>query len=220
MPRLSDTMEEGTVASWIKKEGDNVEEGDILAEIETDKATMEFESFQSGTLLYIGLKEGESAKVDDLLAIIGPAGTDVSAVAKNFTVSAPAAKAEQAPKPVAKTEAPKQEAAAETKAPKRTTNNTPDGRIHISPLAKKLAEERNINLKHITGTGENGRIVKRDIEDYNPAAAGAVGKFVASGQEDFDEVPNSQMRKVIAKRLGESKFSAPHYYLAVEFDMG
>ncbi|WP_042249602.1 pyruvate dehydrogenase complex dihydrolipoamide acetyltransferase [Jejuia pallidilutea] len=223
MPRLSDTMEEGTVATWLKKVGDSVEEGDILAEIETDKATMEFESFQSGTLLEIGLKEGESAKVDELLAIIGPAGTDVSGVAANFSASsAPAAKKEEAPKQETKKEAPKTATAStetKTKAP-APTPVTENGRLYVSPLAKKLAEEKGINLTKVQGSGENGRIIKRDIENYEPAAgAAAVGKFVPSGQEDFEDIPNSQMRKAIAKSLTKSKFSAPHYYLAVEFNM-
>lgn len=222
MPRLSDTMEEGTVATWLKKVGDTVEEGDILAEIETDKATMEFESFQSGTLLEIGLKEGESAKVDSLLAIIGPAGTDVSGVAANFSASSAPAKKEEAPKAETKTEAPTAVAAkteTKSKAP-APTPVTENGRLYVSPLAKKLAEEKGINLTKVQGSGENGRIIKRDIENYEPAAgAAAVGKFVPSGQEDFDDVDNSQMRKAIAKALTNSKFSAPHYYLSVEFDM-
>ncbi|WP_298898628.1 pyruvate dehydrogenase complex dihydrolipoamide acetyltransferase [uncultured Psychroserpens sp.] len=222
MPRLSDTMEEGTVATWLKKVGEEVEEGDILAEIETDKATMEFESFQSGTLLHIGLEEGESAKVDALLAIIGPAGTDVSTVAKNFKVEGTTseAKQEEAPKKESKpTEVLKSEPKKET--PKATTNSSsPNGRVFVSPLAKKIAEEKGINLSQVNGTGENGRIIKRDIENFTPAVQGAtVGKFVPTGQEDFDEVPNSNMRKAIAKNLAKSKFSAPHYYLNVEFDM-
>ncbi|MEN3323041.1 pyruvate dehydrogenase complex dihydrolipoamide acetyltransferase [Mariniflexile soesokkakense] len=220
MPRLSDTMEEGTVATWLKKIGDKVSEGDILAEIETDKATMEFESFQSGTLLHIGLQEGESAKVDSLLAIIGPAGTDVSGVAANFSTSAPAKKEDapkkEAPKAEAKAEAPK----AETKVSKPVASSTSNGRLFISPLAKKIAEEKGINLSQVQGSGENGRIVKTDIENFVPAAAGAsVGKFVPAGQEDFEDVANSQMRKAIAKALTNSKFTAPHYYLSVEFDM-
>ena len=221
MPRLSDTMEEGTVATWLKKVGDTVEEGDILAEIETDKATMEFESFQSGTLLEIGLKEGESAKVDALLAIIGPAGTDVSGVASSFSATSAPAKKEEAPKVEANKDAPKAAPTSTAKisapAPTPVTQN---GRLYVSPLAKKLAEEKGINLVKVQGSGENGRIVKRDIENYEPAAGGAaVGKFVPSGQEDFDDVDNSQMRKAIAKALTNSKFSAPHYYLSVEFDM-
>lgn len=226
MPRLSDTMEEGTVATWLKKVGDVVEEGDILAEIETDKATMEFESFQSGTLLYIGLEEGDSAKVDALLAIIGPEGTDVSGIAKNFKVAGSDTKTNDKPKEAPKKDAPKQEAKQDNK-PATTaqveTSNTSTGRIFVSPLAKKMAEEKGITLSLVKGSGENGRIVKRDIENFTPTAAAQssapVAKFVASGQEDFDEKPNSQMRKAIAKNLAKSKFSAPHYYLNVEFDM-
>lgn len=223
MPRLSDTMEEGTVASWLKNVGDEVEEGDILAEIETDKATMEFESFQSGTLLHVGLQEGESAKVDALLAIIGPSGTDVSGIAKNFKVGGSEPKAEPK-KEEKKAEAPK---AVETKkeapksAPVVSLSNSDTGRLFVSPLAKKMAEEKGINLSQVSGSGENGRIIKRDIENFNPAAhsSAAVAKFVPIGQEDFDEVPNSNMRKAIAKNLAKSKFTAPHYYLNVEFDM-
>ncbi len=223
MPRLSDTMEEGTVATWLKKVGDKVEEGDILAEIETDKATMEFESFQSGTLLHIGINEGESAKVDALLAIIGPAGTDVSNVAKNFkTEESSSDKKDEAPK---QSEKPKEEAKKETakteskSAVSQVSNDS--GRVFVSPLAKKMADEKGINLAQVKGTGENGRIVKRDIENFTTsvASSASAAKFVPTGQEDFDEKPNSQMRKVIAKRLAESKFTAPHYYLNVEFDM-
>ena len=228
MPRLSDTMEEGTVATWLKKVGDVVEEGDILAEIETDKATMEFESFQSGTLLYVGLEEGDSAKVDSLLAIIGPEGTDVSGIAKNFSAEGTSsAKKEQVSKPAEpKKEAPKKEEKIEAKdasSSNSTSSSSSTGRVFISPLAKKMAEEKGITLSLVKGSGENGRIVKRDIENFTPAAAAQssapVAKFVASGQEDFDEKTNSQMRKAIAKNLAKSKFSAPHYYLNVEFDM-
>ncbi|TBV25355.1 pyruvate dehydrogenase complex dihydrolipoamide acetyltransferase [Meridianimaribacter sp. CL38] len=223
MPRLSDTMEEGTVATWLKKVGDAVEEGDILAEIETDKATMEFESFQSGTLLHVGLQEGESAKVDALLAILGPKGTDVANIAKNFKASSgekAEAPKEEAPKsaskPEPKVEAPKKETP-KVSAPASTSSSD---RVFVSPLAKKMADEKGINLSQVTGSGENGRIIKRDIENFTPGtSAAAVGKFVPTGQEDFEEVNNSQMRKVIAKRLAESKFTAPHYYLNVEFDM-
>jgi pyruvate dehydrogenase E2 component (dihydrolipoamide acetyltransferase) len=222
MPRLSDTMEEGTVATWLKKVGDDVNEGDILAEIETDKATMEFESFQSGHLLYIGLNEGDSAKVDSLLAIIGPKGTDVSHLAKNFKAPSDSKPEDEAPKAeTPKVEASKSETTKEQPVSTTTESSTANGRIFISPLAKKMADERGINVSQVKGSGENGRIVKRDIENFTPAAASAasIGKFVPSGQEDFDEKANSQMRKVIAKRLAESKFTAPHYYLNVEFDM-
>jgi pyruvate dehydrogenase E2 component (dihydrolipoamide acetyltransferase) len=223
MPRLSDTMEEGTVATWLKKVGDQVEEGDILAEIETDKATMEFESFDSGTLLHIGLNEGESAKVDALLAILGPEGTDVSAIVKNFKAggSDKAAETKETPKPQKET-APEQKEEPKVETQQTVTSTSNDGRIFASPLAKKMAEEKGINLNQVKGTGENGRIVKRDIENFTPKAATSsapVAKFVPTGQEDYDEVPNSSMRKAIAKNLAKSKFTAPHYYLNVEFDM-
>lgn len=216
MPRLSDTMEEGTVATWLKKVGDVVEEGEILAEIETDKATMEFESFQSGTLLHIGLQEGESAAVDELLAVIGPKGTDITNIVSNFkpAVTSETNSTDQPQKEVSQVGSSKVEAVATI-----STN----GRLFVSPLARKMAGEKGINLSQVSGSGEGGRIIKRDIENYIPAAVSTssvqVAKFVASGQEDFDEVKHSQMRKVIAKRLAESKFTAPHYYLNVEFDM-
>ncbi|PCE64582.1 pyruvate dehydrogenase complex dihydrolipoamide acetyltransferase [Sediminicola luteus] len=218
MPRLSDTMEEGTVATWLKKVGDAVEEGDILAEIETDKATMEFESFYSGTLLHVGIQEGESAPVDDVLAIIGPAGTDVSGILAGGT---PANAPKEAAKAEVKTEAPKQESA-----PKPVQNTS--GRVIASPLAKKIAKEKGIDLSTIQGSGDHGRIIKKDVENYQPkqaapaaqeAPAKAVATFAPVGEESVEEVKNSQMRKVIAKRLGESKFTAPHYYLTIEVDM-
>jgi len=229
MPRLSDTMEEGTVATWLKKVGDKIVEGDILAEIETDKATMEFESFNEGTLLHIGLQEGETAKVDVLLAIIGPKGTDVSDIVKNFKVEPPSSNEKDnitSSTVVESTETQK----AETKTVTSSgVEKSSIGRLFVSPLAKKIAEEKGVNLSQVQGSGENGRIIKRDVENFIPSAqpqpvpiaigTAPVAKFVASGQEDFDEVKHSQMRKVIAKRLGESKFSAPHYYLNVEFDM-
>ncbi|MDG1722567.1 MAG: 2-oxo acid dehydrogenase subunit E2 [Flavobacteriaceae bacterium] len=225
MPRLSDTMEEGTVASWLKQVGDAVEEGDILAEIETDKATMEFESFFSGVLLHIGIQVGETAAVDTLLAIIGPEGTDVAAI-----LAAPAAAPKEAAPESATVAAPVQtEIPIETPAVAAavatpTAVTTSSGRIMASPLAKKIAKEKGIDLNLVTGTGESGRIVKRDVEQFTPAAATAVAPaqaavFVPAGQEKQEEIPNSQMRKTIAKRLGASKFSAPHYYLSVEFDM-
>ena len=224
MPRLSDTMEEGTVATWLKKVGDEIEEGDILAEIETDKATMEFESFQSGTLLFVGLNEGDSAKVDDLLAIIGPAGTDVTSVAKNFKIggkSEPKSAKEEKKVESAKVESKPEPAKVSVSS---STESNSSGRLFVSPLAKKMAKDKGINLSQVNGSGENGRIVKRDIENYTPSASvnqssASVAKFVATGQEDFDEIPNSNMRKAIAKNLAKSKFTAPHYYLNVEFDM-
>lgn len=221
MPRLSDTMTEGTVASWLKKVGDTVKEGDILAEIETDKATMEFESFYAGTLLYIGLKEGESASVDSLLAIIGPAGTDVNAVlaAVQGGGAAPAA-------PAAKAESKEAAPAAPAAAPAATNAND---RVFASPLAKKIAQDKGINLTEVKGSGENGRIIRKDVENFTPsakaaapvpaAASAAIPTVIPVGVEVTEEVKNSQMRKTIAKRLSESKFTAPHYYLAIEIDM-
>ncbi len=229
MPRLSDTMTEGTVASWLKKVGDNVEEGDILAEIETDKATMEFESFNEGTLLHIGVQEGESAPVDSLLAIIGEAGTDVSSLVEahktgTLTSGETSEKQEEAPKAV--------ENKTETVAtPAETVSNNNGGRIFASPLAKKIAKDKGINLADIKGSGENGRIIKKDVENYTPAAKveapvatstatpSAVTNFAIAGEENTSEVKNSQMRKAIAKALGNSKFSAPHFYLNIEVDM-
>ena len=224
MPRLSDTMTEGVVAQWLKKVGDKIEEGDILAEIETDKATMEFESFNEGTLLYIGLQEGDTAPVDALLAVIGDEGEDYESLIAGFKKDEPAKEEpkKETPKSAAKKEvasAPVATESVEKSAPVEVITNT-GGRIFISPLAKKLANEKGINIQTITGTGENGRIIKRDVEFYVPNA-GAVSAmpFVAKGEESFEEINNSQMRKVIARRLGESKFSAPHYYLNVEFNM-
>ncbi|WP_430967174.1 2-oxo acid dehydrogenase subunit E2 [Spongiimicrobium sp. 2-473A-2-J] len=232
MPRLSDTMEEGTVASWLKQVGDTVEEGDILAEIETDKATMEFESFYAGTLLYIGIKEGESAPVDTVLAVIGPEGTNVDAVL-NAKPSAGPANTDAAS--TNKTEAPIAESK-ETASPETTV--TSDGqRIFASPLAKKIAAEKGINIAEIKGTGDHGRIVKKDVESYQPSAKPATAPVtevqsapaekaapvvpvqLAVGEESSEEVKNSQMRKTIAKRLAESKFTAPHYYLTIEVAM-
>ena len=227
MPRLSDTMEEGTVANWLKNVGDYVEEGDILAEIETDKATMEFESFNEGTLLHVGLSVGDSAKVDDLLAIIGPEGTDVTDIANNFSTQVnkneSSSEAKNEIKEVKANEI-SDITITETSTPIETSHEAIEnqGRIFISPLAKKIANEKGISLNQIQGSGENGRIIKRDVENYNPSSKSVsqtVAKFLPTGIEDFDEIKHSQMRKVIAKRLGESKFTAPHYYLAVEFDM-
>ena len=217
MPRLSDTMEEGAVASWLKKVGDTVEEGDILAEIDTDKATMEFESFFSGTLLHIGIEAGETAAVDTLLAIIGPEGTDVAAILAAAPTIVPKTAASE---PTDVVTAVQTEISVATP----TVVTTSNGRIMASPLAKKIAKEKGIDLNLVTGTGESGRIVKRDVEQFSPAAAvtavpAQAAVFIPAGQEKQEEIPNSQMRKTIAKRLGESKFSAPHYYLTVEFDM-
>ena len=217
VPRLSDTMTEGKVAKWNKNVGDTVKEGDIIAEIETDKAVQDFESEFNGTLLYQGVAEGSAAAVDSILAIIGPAGTDVSAIVSGggkpqaqvqSTVVAEDKKEEVAAKPVAQTST---------------------GRVAISPLAKKMAEDKGIDISALAGSGENGRIVKKDIENYTPSAAPAGKSSTASAPAaqvamnfvagEDSETPNSQMRNVIAKRLAESKFTAPHYYLMVEINM-
>ncbi len=223
MPRLSDTMTDGTVATWLKKVGDKVAEGDILAEIETDKATMEFESFNSGTLLYIGIQEGISAPVDSVLAIIGPAGTDVSGITENYQKGVAASipvveKVAEAANPTANSPIP-------------TSNSTE--RVFISPLAKKIADEKGINIHQVKGTGENGRIVKSDVENHvveSPKAASesqpisatqiaTVTPFVPAGEQFSEQINNSQMRKIIAKRLSESIFTAPHFYLTIEVAM-
>ncbi|MDT8416431.1 MAG: pyruvate dehydrogenase complex dihydrolipoamide acetyltransferase [Lutibacter sp.] len=227
MPRLSDTMTEGVVAQWLKKVGDKISEGDILAEIETDKATMEFESFNEGTLLYIGLKEGESAPVDSLLAIIGEEGEDIDAILKEFKAAAPSetkgdekTKAPEAPKATEKAaEIAEPEKVTETEQAPVLANDS--GRIIASPLAKKIASEKGINLNNVSGTGDGGRIVKSDVENYVPAAVSSTSAASApvSGKESFEETPNSQMRKTIARRLAESKFTAPHYYLMLEINM-
>ena len=228
MPRLSDTMEEGTVASWLKKVGDTVEEGDILAEIETDKATMEFESFYTGTLLHIGIDEGGSAPVDSVLAIIGPAGTDVSAVLSGAAAPAPAAPVASKEAVEVKSEAPAAAPASVAPAAPVTDVTSSNTRIFASPLAKKLAKEKGLDLSTIKGSGEHGRIIRRDVEQAQVVAAPVASAKVqpvaapvvtASGVENKESVKNSQMRKVIAKRLSESKFTAPHYYLTVEVEM-
>lgn len=224
MPRLSDTMTEGTVASWIKKVGDKVAEGDILAEIETDKATMEFESFNAGTLLHIGINEGESAPVDSVLAIIGPEGTDVSDIAKNYKKGGETAQ----PKSESTDEKPSSEDDSEKSSEQKSSDESASGRVFISPLARKIAEEKGIDITHLKGSGENGRIVKQDVENYKPSAPTATQSAetqakaavpAVSGQTHTEEIKNSQMRKTIAKRLSESKFTAPHYYLMIEIDM-
>ena len=230
MPRLSDTMTEGTVATWLKKVGDKIVEGDILAEIETDKATMEFESFNEGTLLYIGIPEGNSAPVDSLLAIIGPEGTDVSGIAKNFNPTAPEAGIV--------TEITETKSEISISAPTTQSQNNGELRISASPLAKKIADDKGIQLSHVKGSGENGRIVKSDVENFTPASSTQVADsrpqevfeakletiaapkaYIPAGEVFTEEIKNSQMRKIIAKRLAESLFTAPHYNLSIEVAM-
>ncbi|KRP29001.1 MAG: pyruvate dehydrogenase [Cryomorphaceae bacterium BACL22 MAG-120619-bin32] len=229
MPRLSDTMTDGTVASWLKKVGDSVEEGDILAEIETDKATMEFESFYEGTLLYIGVQEGETTTVDSLLAIIGPKETDVSKILSgNITATASITDEKTIEKPVEK------ESDVSHSTDTNTTANASNGRIFASPLAKKIASDKGINLSDVNGSGENGRIIKKDVENITTTTAKIIestqpqvekiaGENYAviqfTGDEKTSEVMNSQMRKAIAKSLGNSKFSSPDFTLNIEVDM-
>ena len=224
MPRLSDTMTDGTVATWLKKVGDVVGEGDMLAEIETDKATMEFECFYEGTILFIGVQEGETVPVDSLLIIIGPAGTDVAAlVAKGSAVTSKEESIDEktATKPAAANKTEEVKAVA-------TSYNTSNGRVFASPLAKKIATDKGINLADVNGSGENGRIIKKDVENFTPSTNEAANKstvaaptssFIATGEERSEEVKNSQMRKAIAKSLGNSKFSAPDFSLNIEVDM-
>ena len=228
MPRLSDTMEEGTISTWLKKVGDKVSEGEILAEIETDKATMEFESFYEGVLSHIAVQEGQTVKVDELIAIISENEIDVDNALKNYKSSGSI--------PVPKSEnliddTVSNEDLSQTKNIPEIENISSDQRIFASPLAKKIAKEKNIDLSSVTGTGENGRIVKEDLQNIEaskisvsseistPTVDDSEKKPVFSGDEEFTEVQNSSMRKAIAKNLSQSKFSAPHYYLSVEFNM-
>ena len=219
MPKMSDTMTEGTIVAWHKKVGDTVKSGELLAEVATDKATMELESYEDGTLLYIGVKEGEAVKVDGILAIIGEKGTDYKPLLQAGQVSGNAA--EKKSEPVKTEEVKKTET-------QNISHTSADSRIKASPLAKKLAKEKGVDIKQIHGSGEHGRIVKKDIESFKPGAAtqqaaSKAGQAVTLpsvvGEESFEEVPVSQMRKVIAKRLAESKFTAPHFYLTMEINM-
>ena len=227
MPRLSDTMEEGTLAKWFKKVGDTVKEGEILAEIETDKATMEFESFHDGILLHIGIDEGSTAPVDSIIAIIGSKGEDISSLLKNADI-----KVKEEPKPEVKEELKpeiKEELKPEIKEepkpefkeePKPVSNNNkPSDRILISPLAKSLAKEKGIDISSVKGTGDNGRIIKRDIDSFKPSNYSQFSQPSPQLTESSYETQNSTMRKAIAKRLADSKFSAPHYYLNIELEM-
>jgi len=214
MPRLSDTMTEGTVAQWHKKVGDPIAEGDLLAEIETDKATMEFESFQEGVLLHIGVEEGATAAVDSILAILGEKGEDVKSLLEADAMPTQIAEVEK-PAAVEKVSVPAPveiPVAAPVAAPVQTSNTS--GRTVASPLAKRLAQEKGLDIATIAGSGDGGRIIKRDVDTYQ-----APSVFASVNQESFTEEPVSQMRKVIARRLAESKFSAPHFYLSVSVDM-
>ena len=235
MPKMSDTMEEGVIASWLKKVGDEIKSGDILAEVETDKATMELESYDDGVLLHIGVKDGDSVPVDGVIAIIGEKGEDVDEILKdieNDTTSVDNSE-EVNETPIEKEIEVKTETPAPTLAPapapapaleeENTSSN--DERIKASPLAKKLADEKGIDLSNISGSGDGGRIIRKDIEEYKgtPAKTQELQKEIKLPQihseESFEEIPVTQMRKTISKRLAESKFSAPHFYLTMEIDM-
>lgn len=212
-------MEEGTIVSWEVKVGDQIKSGDILAEVETDKATMELENFEKGTVLHLNVDEGGTIPVDSVIAVVGAEGEDF----QDLLTAAPVS-TEESPSDVGTSEeikaeeapSPKQEAPAASPV---TANNIPspstNGRVFASPLAKKMAEEKGIDLNLVNGTGDNGRIIKRDIESYKAPAAGAS----TIGVESYEDVPVSQMRKTIARRLADSKFSAPHFYLTMEIRM-
>lgn len=241
MPRLSDTMTEGVIADWHKKVGDSVKKGDILADIETDKATMELESYKEGKLLYIGAQKGEKIAVNELLAVIGDEKKvdldKIVAAAKNKGVAAPVAQqAANAPAAGSSVAAPVAQLATASQGAETAHSGlsvSADGRIKASPLARKLATEKGIDISKVAGSGDNGRIVKKDVDSYKPGTAapaaastgGAAAQpakavpAVPAGQESFEEVPVSQMRKAIARRLGESKFSAPHFYVTMSIDM-
>ncbi|UKJ08132.1 pyruvate dehydrogenase complex dihydrolipoamide acetyltransferase [Solitalea lacus] len=221
MPLLSDTMTEGVINKWYKQVGDTIKSDDTIADVETDKATMEVTAYAEGTLLYVGVKEGEAAKVNDIIAIVGKPGTDVAPLLQ----AAPAGTA-------SKTETT-QTITTQTSAPKETaTSASTDGRVKASPLARKIAQDKGIDLSQVKGSAEGGRIVKKDIESFSPTAAPAQAKVAATtgtpasvsapavyGQESFTEVPVTQMRKTIARRLSESLFTAPHFYLTMSIDM-
>ncbi len=214
MPKMSDTMTEGVIVSWLKQVGDDIKPGDILAEVETDKATMELENYVKGNLLHIGIPAGGSVPVDAVIAIVGQKGEDISALLSGATAapSAPATKEEVKVEVVATPSAPAAPVA----------NASTDGRVKASPLAKKIADEKGIDLNQVSGSGDGGRIVKRDVETFTPAASSGKQSVILPsvvGQESFEEVPVSQMRKVIARRLGESKHTAPHFYLTMSINM-
>jgi len=215
MPKMSDTMEEGIISSWLKKVGDKVNSGDILAEVETDKATMELESYDDGILLHIGVKNGESVPVNDVIAIIGEKGENIKEILKEEETKEEETKEEET-----KEEETKEE---ETITIPEINDISKDKRLKASPLAKKIAEEKGINLTNIKGSGDGGRIIKKDIEENTEIISTQNSTNIilpkTIGEESFDEVPISQMRKTISKRLSESKFSSPHFYITMEINM-
>lgn len=225
MPKMSDTMNEGVIASWNKKVGDTVKAGELLAEIETDKATMEYESYNTGTLLYIGAEPGKAVAVNGVLAIVGEPNADWKTL-----LSAHQAKASGASSATVKAGTGSQSSVASSQQPLTSAVESPNGRVKASPLAKKMAKDKGLDTSKIAGTGEHGRVTRRDVENYKPAADAGSKTSSAStsapvvlpqvvGKESFEEIPVSQMRKTIAKRLAESKFTAPHFYLTMEINM-
>lgn len=228
MPKMSDTMTEGVIAAWHKKVGDTVKSGELMAEVETDKATMEYESYHTGTLLYIGAKEKESIPVNGVLAIVGEKGADWQTLLKAYEAQGNGGSKSEEP---ASSSSSSSASATETKSSPSSgassSNGSANGRLKASPLAKKMAKDMGYDISKIEGTGDHGRITKRDIENYKPSSApqaksGADKKIVLPsvvGEESFEEIPVSQMRKTIARRLSESKFTAPHFYLTMEINM-
>ncbi len=224
MPLLSDTMKEGKIVTWSKKEGDKVDADDVLAEVETDKATMEVIGYVDGTLLYVGVPEGQAAKVNDVIAIVGKEGTDIQPI-----LDAEKGKEETSSKKQEKTQSEKKEkssgkASSTDQKSEKKNSKTKEGRIKASPLARKMAEEKGIDLEDVNGTGDGGRIIKRDIDGYTPSKKAAskstqAPSFAPSGEEGYEDKPFTQMRKTIGRRLSESKFNAPHFYLTVALNM-
>ena len=230
MPKMSDTMEEGVIASWLKKVGDEIKSGDILAEVETDKATMELESYDDGTLLHIGVKDGDSVPVDGIIAIIGEKGEDVNEILKD--VDSDSSEVEEIKEikeestPIEKVEEIKDDnKEIVITEPTKIVSELKDERVKASPLAKKLANEKGIDISNISGSGDGGRIIRKDIENYKNVSTSSnepvkeITLPKIHSEESFEELPVTQMRKTISKRLAESKFSAPHFYLTMEVDM-
>jgi pyruvate dehydrogenase E2 component (dihydrolipoamide acetyltransferase) len=223
MPRLSDTMTEGVIAGWHKQIGDSVKKGEVLADIETDKATMELESYKDGILLYQGAKTGEKILVNDLLCIIGQQGLDIAPIVA--AIKGGAATATAVPAPAAQSAPSIPSAPTTNTVTPSTTQVVNEGRIFASPLAKKIAKEKGIDLKFVKGTGEHGRITRTDLDNYTPGSTPSVARAAAPrnsnfvGQVSFVDTPVSQMRKTIARRLSESLFTAPHFYLTMKINM-
>lgn len=220
MPKMSDTMTEGVIVAWHKKVGDDVKSGDILAEVETDKATMELENYVKGTLLHIGIEAGQSVPVDAVIAVVGQKGEDISALlTEQPKIASPKEETAQ-PKAEEAKDAPDNKPQPTGGQPQ--ASNTNDTRLKASPLAKKMAEDKGVDLSRVSGSGDNGRIVKRDVENYTPASSSskqAISIPAVVGEESYDEIAVSQMRKAIARRLSESKNGAPHFYLTMPINM-